>query len=139
MSPLCVRHVQRSAWTFIALAVLVAAAVVPVAAGTTGASNAATGTLSLSATLSMQSLRGSFCPAGTAETVECFKRTGSGPDERQVRAALKTLTITGEAIRAARGLYLPRASATASVSRPSVTSNWLRLLAAIAAFFQSCR
>ena len=78
MSQPRIPHVQRNAWTFIALAVLAATAVVPVAAGTTGASNAATGTLSLRATLSMQSLRGSFCPAGTAETVECFKRTGSG-------------------------------------------------------------
>jgi hypothetical protein len=37
-----------------------------------------------------------------------FARTGSGPDERQVRAALKTLTISGEAVRASRGRYLPR-------------------------------
>jgi hypothetical protein len=74
----CACHVQRGAWTLIALAAFVAAAVVPVAAGTIGASNAEMGTLSLSATLSMQSVRGNFCPAGTAETVECHKRTGSG-------------------------------------------------------------
>jgi hypothetical protein len=49
---------------------------------------------------------------GAREIAEHFARLGSGPDERQVRAALKTLTITGEAIRASRGRYLPGATAS---------------------------
>jgi hypothetical protein len=53
---------------------------------------------------------------GAREIAEHFVRLGSGPDERQVRAALKTLTITGEAIRASRGRYLPRATAAPSTS-----------------------
>jgi hypothetical protein len=48
---------------------------------------------------------------GARDIAEYFKRVGSGPNERQVRAALKTLTITGEAVRASRGRYLPRAAA----------------------------
>jgi hypothetical protein len=49
---------------------------------------------------------------GARDIAEYFKRAGSGPDERQVRAALKTLTITGEAVRASRGRYLPRTPAS---------------------------
>jgi hypothetical protein len=49
---------------------------------------------------------------GARDIAEYFKRAGSGPDERQVRAALKTLTITGEAVRTSRGRYLPRTAAT---------------------------
>jgi hypothetical protein len=45
---------------------------------------------------------------GPRQIAEHFARIGSGPDERQVRAALKTLTISGEANRASRGRYLPR-------------------------------
>jgi hypothetical protein len=45
---------------------------------------------------------------GPRQLAEYFSRIGGGPDERQVRAALKTLTISGEAIRASRGRYLPR-------------------------------
>jgi len=48
---------------------------------------------------------------GARAIAEHFKRIGSGPDERQVRAALKTLTITREANRVSRGRYLPRAAA----------------------------
>jgi len=40
-----------------------------------------------------------------------FERVGRGPNERQIRAALKTLSITGEAVRASRGRYLPGAIA----------------------------
>jgi hypothetical protein len=53
---------------------------------------------------------------GARDIAEHFKRVGSGPDERQVRAALKTLTITGEAVRASRGRYLPRAAASPPTS-----------------------
>jgi hypothetical protein len=49
---------------------------------------------------------------GAREIADYFVRRGSGPNERQVRAALKTLTNTGEAIRASRGRYLPRLAAT---------------------------
>ena len=45
---------------------------------------------------------------------EHFQRIGSGPNERQVRAALKTLTNTGEAVRASRGRYSPREATTPS-------------------------
>ena len=45
---------------------------------------------------------------GPRQIAEHFQRIGGGPDERQVRAALKTLTISGEANRASRGRYLPR-------------------------------
>jgi len=51
---------------------------------------------------------------GARDIAQHFERRGSGPDERQVRAALKTLSITGEAIRASRGRYLPRLAATSS-------------------------
>jgi hypothetical protein len=40
-----------------------------------------------------------------------FQRLGAGPDKRQIRAALKSLTITGDANRAARGKYLPHGAA----------------------------
>jgi hypothetical protein len=53
---------------------------------------------------------------GPRQLAEHFARLGTGPDERQVRAALKTLTISGEAIRASRGRYLPRATATPPTS-----------------------
>jgi hypothetical protein len=49
---------------------------------------------------------------GPRQLAEYFARFGGGPDERQVRAALKTLTISGEAIRASRGRYLPRLAVT---------------------------
>jgi hypothetical protein len=51
---------------------------------------------------------------GPQQIAEHFAHRGAGPDERQVRAALKTLTISGEAIRASRGRYLPRQAATRS-------------------------
>jgi hypothetical protein len=53
---------------------------------------------------------------GPRQLAEHFTRLGGGPDERQVRAALKTLTISGEAIRASRGRYLPRPAATPSTT-----------------------
>jgi hypothetical protein len=53
---------------------------------------------------------------GPRQIAEHFQRIGGGPDERQVRAALKTLTISGEAIRASRGRYLPRVAATPPAS-----------------------
>jgi hypothetical protein len=53
---------------------------------------------------------------GAKEIAQHFAHRGSGPDERQVRAALKTLTLTGNASRAARGKYLPRLTATPSSS-----------------------
>lgn len=45
---------------------------------------------------------------GAKQVAEHLVRCGSGLNERQVRAALKTLTLTGNAVRAARGRYLPR-------------------------------
>jgi hypothetical protein len=53
---------------------------------------------------------------GPRQLAEYFSRIGGGPDERQVRAALKTLTISGEAIRASRGRYLPQSAARPSES-----------------------
>jgi hypothetical protein len=47
---------------------------------------------------------------GAKEIAEHFERRGSGPDYQQVRAGLKTLTLTGNVVRAARGKYLPRAA-----------------------------
>jgi hypothetical protein len=57
---------------------------------------------------------------GAKEITQHFVRRGSGPDERQIRAALKTLTLTGNAVRAARGKYLPRG---ASISSPMREEN----------------
>jgi hypothetical protein len=54
---------------------------------------------------------------GARDIADYFARQGSGPDERQVRAALKTLSITGEAVRASRGRYLPRDTAETSAER----------------------
>jgi hypothetical protein len=54
---------------------------------------------------------------GPRQIAEHFARHGSGPDERQVRAALKTLTISGEAVRASRGRYLPRVMMVAPSQR----------------------
>jgi hypothetical protein len=53
---------------------------------------------------------------GPRDIADHFSRLGSGPDERQVRAALKTLNIAGEAVRASRGRYLPRADAAPTAS-----------------------
>lgn len=60
--------------------------------------------------LAAESLEG----VGARDIAQHFERLGSGPNERQVRAALKTLSITGEARRASRGRYLPRAAASPS-------------------------
>jgi hypothetical protein len=49
---------------------------------------------------------------GAGEIAAYFDGRGGGPTEKQVRAALKQLHNTGEAIRASRGRYLPRATAT---------------------------
>jgi hypothetical protein len=51
---------------------------------------------------------------GPRQIAEHFQRIGGGPNERQVRAALKTLTLSGEAVRASRGRYLPRGAASPS-------------------------
>jgi hypothetical protein len=53
---------------------------------------------------------------GAADLADYFERRGGGPTEKQVRAALKLLTNTGEANRVSRGKYLPRAMATPSMS-----------------------
>lgn len=45
---------------------------------------------------------------GAGEITAYFQRRGGGPTEKQVRAALKQLHNTGDAIRAARGRYLGR-------------------------------
>jgi len=49
---------------------------------------------------------------GAADLALFFKNRGGGPNDRQVRAAIKQLTNTGDAIRVSRGRYLPRAAAT---------------------------
>jgi hypothetical protein len=48
---------------------------------------------------------------GAADLAAYFERQGSGPNEKQVRAALKLLLNTGEANRVSRGRYLPRTAA----------------------------
>jgi hypothetical protein len=53
---------------------------------------------------------------GARDIARHFERRGGGPSERQVRAALKTLSLTGDAVRASRGKYIPRAAATLSAS-----------------------
>jgi len=54
-------------------------------------------------------------PAGVsaADIVAYFELKGGGPDEKQVRAALKQLTKSGGATRVERGLYLSREAADA--------------------------
>jgi hypothetical protein len=53
---------------------------------------------------------------GASEIAAYFERRGSGLTEKQVRAALKQLHNTGEANRASRGRYLPRAAAAPPTS-----------------------
>jgi hypothetical protein len=49
---------------------------------------------------------------GAGEIAEYFTKLGGGPDLRQIRAALKTLSLSAEATRVSRGRYLPRLSAS---------------------------
>ena len=53
---------------------------------------------------------------GAADLADYFERRGGGPTEKQVRAALKLLTNTGEANRVSRGRYLPRVAAVPQTS-----------------------
>jgi hypothetical protein len=45
---------------------------------------------------------------GASDLDAHFKLIGSGPDLSQCRAALKTLTLSGDAANVSRGKYLPR-------------------------------
>jgi hypothetical protein len=66
----------------------------------------------------------------TTELTDHLASGGNGLTAKQVRAALKNLTISGEAIRTSRGRYLPRGAASSASENPEASSSGSFSLAA---------